>query len=305
MYRFLLLTFFAWGIFACTPTSKEQSAQEETSSDTLSAAKSLKLENKGLASPESVVGDGQYYYVSNVGVELKPMDKDGDGFITKLDAEGNVVDEKFISGLDAPKGSAIVSGKFYVADVDKVKVFDLATKAAAGVVDFSSKGTAFLNDIAVKNNREIFVSATDIGKVFTINLDDLSVTEVATQTPVAGPNGLWWDETNNRLLIASYTGKVDGKLCAIDFTAQGNNYHPINDFGGFLDGITLLESGKLLFSDWNASGILMLDLSNGETSRVNMPVDSIKGPADFYYDAVKNEVWAPAMQENVVYIQSL
>ncbi|MEZ4777501.1 MAG: SMP-30/gluconolactonase/LRE family protein [Bacteroidia bacterium] len=302
MHRIFILTFFALGMFACNNSSSEQTTQD-TTPETVS--RSVKLENKGLASPESVIGDGTFFYVSNVGVELKPMDKDGDGFIAKLDAEGNVVEEKFITGLDAPKGSAIVSGKLYVADVDKVKVFDLATKAAAGEVDFSANGTSFLNDIAVKNNREIFVSATDIGKIFSINLDDLSVTEVTTDAPVAGPNGLWWDEAGNRLLIASYTGSIDGKLCAIDFKPEGNQYHPINDFGGFLDGIAITAGGKLVFSDWNSAGIQMTDLSGGATERVTMPVDSIKGPADFYYNAAKNELWVPAMQENVIYIQSL
>ena len=72
----------------------------------LAAAPSLKLlaEVKGCASPESVATDGSHYYVSNVGKELKPTDKDGDGFISRMDLKGENLELRFIDGLNAPKG---------------------------------------------------------------------------------------------------------------------------------------------------------------------------------------------------------
>ncbi len=54
------------------------------------ASATLKMiaEIKGFSSPESIAWDGSHYYVSNVGKELKPMENDGDGFISRMDAKG-------------------------------------------------------------------------------------------------------------------------------------------------------------------------------------------------------------------------
>src|SRR5687768_8932286 len=87
----------------------------------------------GFASPESVVGAAGHYYVSNIGRELAPLAKDGDGFISELDERGDVValrafpraDEK----LNAPKGLALVSNTLYTADIDRVVGFDRGSRA--------------------------------------------------------------------------------------------------------------------------------------------------------------------------------
>ena len=86
----------------------------------------------GFASPESVVSLSGRHFVSNMGAGIKPTEKDGDGFISEIDDAGHVVDlhafpKKDGGTLNAPKGLAIVAGRIYVADIDRVVGFDIAT----------------------------------------------------------------------------------------------------------------------------------------------------------------------------------
>ena len=59
-----------------------------------------------LNKPESVVAMGDFIYVSNV--NGNPTEKDGNGYISKLYKSGKVCTNKFIEGLNAPKGMAAV-----------------------------------------------------------------------------------------------------------------------------------------------------------------------------------------------------
>ncbi|MCY4074567.1 MAG: hypothetical protein OXH04_03950, partial [Acidobacteria bacterium] len=87
----------------------------------------------GMATPESAVHDPEadVYLVSNI--NGGPGDVDDNGFITRLSPDGTITHLKWIDGEDpavtlhAPKGSAIHGDRFYVADIDTVRVFDRTT----------------------------------------------------------------------------------------------------------------------------------------------------------------------------------
>src|SRR5450755_4425877 len=65
-------------------------------------------ETTGLKTPESalpVPAEG-FAYVSNIAG--KPTDKDGNGFISKVSLkDGKLIEPKWVTGLDAPKGLAL------------------------------------------------------------------------------------------------------------------------------------------------------------------------------------------------------
>ena len=79
----------------------------------------------GFAIPESVRWDReqQVWWVSNINVG--PM-KDGNGFISRLGADGQVNSLRFIESgrngvtLHAPRGLALVGDTLWVADIDAV-----------------------------------------------------------------------------------------------------------------------------------------------------------------------------------------
>lgn len=80
-------------------------------------------EVKGFAHPESIYVDKNEIYVSNLGKELDPLAKDNDGFISKLDKNGDILQLKFISNLNAPKGMFKIKDILYVVDIDVVYGF--------------------------------------------------------------------------------------------------------------------------------------------------------------------------------------
>ena len=77
---------------------------------------------------ESVVADGKFIYAADIGKELSPTAKDGDGKIIKLDKKGIVIDSNFVKEkLNAPKGLAISKGILFINDIDRLLAIDLKT----------------------------------------------------------------------------------------------------------------------------------------------------------------------------------
>ncbi|MBL7684856.1 MAG: ATP/GTP-binding protein, partial [Deltaproteobacteria bacterium] len=72
-----------------------------------------------LKQPESVVYDSKNkrFFVSNI--DGQPLDKDGHGFISILNEDGNVQKLDWVNGLNAPKGLCLTPSHLYVTDIDQ------------------------------------------------------------------------------------------------------------------------------------------------------------------------------------------
>jgi len=77
--------------------------------------------------PESVLYNPSedIIYVSNI--NGKPTEKNGKGFISKVSLSGEILVLKWVTGLNAPKGSDIYQDSLYVADIDELVEIDLKT----------------------------------------------------------------------------------------------------------------------------------------------------------------------------------
>jgi hypothetical protein len=145
--------------------------------------------------PESVCFDpeSQFIYVSNI--NGKSTEKDGNGFISLVSGEGKILEQRWISGLNAPKGMGIYKGILYVSDIDRVAAIDIKSKSILKFYEFPE--AKFLNDIAVDQNGVVYISDMMSARVYRIFegktetwLDDEMLT---------GPNGLFVD--GDQLLI--------------------------------------------------------------------------------------------------------
>ncbi|MFZ3052205.1 MAG: hypothetical protein WA099_02270 [Sulfuricurvum sp.] len=253
--------------------------------------------------PESVLIHGKKAFVSNVGDELKPTDKDGDGYISLLNQKGEVVDKTFITALNAPKGLALIQNTLYVADVDEVKGFDITTKKQ--VFSLAFEGVNFLNDIAVKNAHTLIVSATDSGKIYEVNVKTKTYKAIA-DLPTA--NGVYYTEGK---LYALMLGKTPenmfgggGKL--VEINPRNGTVTPLAKTEGILDGVQKVGN-TLYFSDWvkmeKAGVIHTYNLKTKAESDVKL--DPIAGPADFWIDVKTNSIWIPEMIEGKVLVTPL
>jgi len=259
----------------------------------------------GFNSPESVVVSGDDVFVSNVGVKLEPFEKDGDGFISKLDRQGNIKALKWVDKLNAPKGLLAVNGVLYVADIDRVLGFRQRDGKQVFELDFTASGSKFLNAFARYDNRRLLLSSTDLGKVFVIDLPSHSYGELKFDTPPTGPNGL--KKLGSRLMVVEWgsENKANGKVKTYlldGFTAKLEKTYEPNP-AGYFDGVVSLGANRWLISNWvkfEPAGLLqVLDTRTGKVSVANEKIP-LAGPADIFLDD-KNKLWVPGMMEGKVY----
>lgn len=250
----------------------------------------------GFSHPESVFILGDDIFVGNVGEKLEPLSKDNDGFISKLDKNGNLVELKFLQNLHAPKGMNTINGILYVVDIDVLKGFDLKSKKE--VFNLPIKNAIFLNDIVVLNG-DLLVSDTGTGIIHKIDVKTASYeTFVKLDSAFGGPNGLLLDKDNNRLIAVGYdpNGKAKGSIVSIDLKSK--KQVALSEPLGALDGVVFAKNGDLLVSDWgeNLKGVVYQMDKKGNIKVLDLPV--MKGPADMASDG-KN-LWIPRMAEGKI-----
>lgn len=251
---------------------------------------------------ESVVSDGKFLYVADIGVTLSPKDKDGDGKIIKLDKDGNKLNPSFVrESLNAPKGLAIDGNVLFATDIDKLFAFDLATGDKLYEINFSSENTTFLNDIVVLDKNTLYVSATDKSKLYKVNLTDKTFNEVIVEKEVPGINGLYVDKEASRLYVNGFgtNGNANGIVGYINL--KDNKFTQITPIEGLYDGIYVYE-GMLYFTNWMAfekKGIIAsMSLIDNKVAVVKIP-ELISGPADFI--VFKNKFVVPGMIDGTLH----
>jgi DNA-binding beta-propeller fold protein YncE len=160
--------------------------------------------------PESAAYDAKSdaWYVS---CQVK-SDVPGDGFVAKLSADAStIVTEKFITGLDEPKGIAFKEGKLFVSNVHELVTADLASGMVLSKVTVNGTGplvpmSPFLNDVAVDEmTGEVYVSDNRNNVIVRFNAEGATPEVFASGPELEAPNGLLVDRrdsANPRLLVA-------------------------------------------------------------------------------------------------------
>ena len=93
------------------------------------------------------------------------FEEDGNGFLSLLNADGSVIEWRFLDGLDAPLGMAIHGRFLYVVDNNRLRFFALPSFTQTGTQDLES---AVANDVAVTSTGRIFVTDTARGQVIEV-----------------------------------------------------------------------------------------------------------------------------------------
>jgi len=254
----------------------------------------------GFENPESVVLDtkNNVLYVSNV--NGAPADKDSNGYISKVSLEGKIIQQKWVTGLNAPKGLVIYKGKLYATDIDKIVEIDIKTKK---VTTFKAKNATFLNDITVDQRGNVYASNTFVfSGIYKLSKKGKRKVELWLKDDKLNmPNGLY--VTKNKLYVAgwgkdinpeTYETKVNGNLLSIDLKSKVITN--ITKSIGNLDGLSQTLHGFLL-SDWLAGKLLYYSNDSSTTTEaLNLP----KGSADTYFDKETKSVFIPLMLDNIL-----
>jgi hypothetical protein len=259
------------------------------------AAPKLLWEAKGLAQPESVVVDPATgaIYVSNIVGAV--MQKDGNGFIAKLNGDGEVVTRQWVKGLDAPTGLALHDRTLYVADVGQLVEINVASGEV--LKRYPAAGATFLNDVEVDAEGTVYVSDTPTNTIW--RLKDGSFEPWLANDKLNGPNGLL---VQGDTLIVASLGKIPSvgqkqELAGLSqISLKDQSVSPIGNGQpiGNLDGLELLQPGVYLVTDWAAGALYRVD-AKGKAERL---IDLNQGSADLTYLPAKKIVLIPMMLDN-------
>lgn len=218
-----------------TEEKKDPAVQESAIEEPGAKEPSLSLvweTDTTLTTNESVLPHEGVLYVSNI--DGKPTDKDGQGYISKLNTDGQVINLKWVAGLDAPKGMAVMNGKLYVTNITELLAINLADGQI--VNRYPVKGAEFLNDVAVVDNK-VYFSDMNTGKLHV--LENGQVTTLTEN-----------HESLNGL--AAY----DGKLYGLDakglhqFSLDGKEHVTLNGEVTGGDGLIVIDENTFVASRW-------------------------------------------------------
>jgi hypothetical protein len=269
-----------------------------------------------LKTPESViyVPNENVLFVSNI--DGAPDGKDNQGFISKVSPlNGSIIELNWVTGLNAPKGMTITNNNItnntllYVSDITDLVEID--TNSGKIINRYNAPGSGFLNDVASDNQGHVYVSDTVTNTIYrldTKNLGDNSTNnsnaslQVWLQTPeLNGPNGLYVDNSNNKLIVASLGAFSNpaGSIRVVDL--QNRTVNSLGTEGtavpiGGLDGIEADSTGRYYYVTDNAGGKLYVVNSNG-TGYETLDLQN-QGAADLGVILDENLIIIPMMQDN-------
>lgn len=222
-------------------------------------------------------------YVSNI--EGQPWEEDGKGSIGLLSLEGKVINARWVTGLNAPKGLGIANGKLYVADVQKLVEIDL--KSGKILHKYEVKDCQGLNDVSTTTDGLVYFTDSKKGVVHL--LKDGVVSTVVNG--LGGSNGVFCE--SERLLLGTW---ADSSLTAYNFKTQTKTIFAKNLPQP--DGIEAVGNGSYLVSTW--SGLIHSVDKNG---KIELLLDTKKdkiSSADIDFVKEKNLLLVPTFYRNTV-----
>jgi hypothetical protein len=261
--------------------------------------------------PESVLQDpgSGNIFCSNIGGREATADavaaKDGDGYISLLDPDGNIRDMRFlpIAGevLNAPKGMAIVGRTLFVADIDRIVGFDIGSRKQIAEFDLSGLKAGFANDLLAVEDGRLLCSDTATGHIFRVDTAESAANDpVGDFVPpliIPGANGLARDAQGS-LLVAQYSFAGDpGKVVRIASWQTGKRdlvALPVPE--GQWDGLAVAKDGTVFVSDWKSGAIW----STRDGNPAAIVAKDFKGPADFSLLSDESAILCPDLAAQTV-----
>ena len=246
----------------------------------------------GLDRPESAIYDAARgaIYVTNLVGAGDAMD--GNGYIAKISPEGNMVDQHWITGLNAPKGIALGTDRLWASDINALVEIDL--DAGTIVKRHEVDGDAYLNDVTLHPDGSVFVTDSRFSKIYRFAAGSLSIWLESDQIQM--PNGA--HVIGDELVVAAGDGTTDNPgtaryFQAISFADQSIRTLDASTADGALDAVEPDDKGGMFTTDW-ASGRLLYFLE-GQGSTLLQQLG--QGAADVDYIAADQMLYVPVMQE--------
>jgi hypothetical protein len=255
--------------------------------------------------PESAYYDAtsNAIFVSSINGDV--LAKDGNGYISRLTTDGKVVNAKWATGLNAPKGLRSVGGTLWVTDIDEVAAIEIASGRITSHVKID--GAKFLNDLAAAPDGTVYASDSQTFRIYAVK-DGKASMFVEIAEPIETPNGVLVD--GNRLIVGTMGAQgargaqgaqgaqgapAGGRLIAFDLATRTQTVITPQPIGG-IDGIESDGRGGFLVTD--VFGSRLLHVSASGTTRTLLQFTA--AGADFGYIASRQVAVVPFLFGNRV-----
>ncbi len=281
---FLLLT-------GCA-TPEQPATSEATPELTAPALEEAWRVDTGLDRPESAIYDAgrAAIYVTNLVGAADAMD--GNGYIAKVSPDGQMMDQNWITGLNAPKGIALAGNRLWASDINALVEIDLDAGAIVGRYEVT--GDAFLNDVTVHPDGSVFVTDSRFSKIYRYTDGALSVWLEDGQIQM--PNGAHVIGDELVVVAGDSTAENPGMsryFQAISFADQSIRTLDGSAPDGALDAVEPDEKGGVFTTDWSSGRLMYFIEGSGSTVLQQLG----QGSADVDYIADENMLYVPVMQE--------
>ena len=251
-----------------------------------------------LQSPYSFVSSasGKEYFISSVNGD--PEAVDNNGFITKLDASGNIVNLKFIQGgangvtLNAPKGMTLVEQTLYVADLDQLRAFDMVSGASVGSVPMPAvpgQAPVSLTDVASNGAGLLYCSDQGANRIYRVELPSRKVTLFVADPALAGPAGLAVHPKSGELIAVSWN---KGKIFSISPQGAVSEIFSNGFFSSRfsnLRGVDFDRWGNMYVSDFTTGKVWRMTWDK----RFQVIAEYLPSPGDLGIDRTNNLILVP------------
>ena len=236
---------------------------------------------------ESVLYDKNLNQLFVSCINGSPAEKNSEGFISVVKLDGTIQSLKWVTGLNAPKGMAILGGKLYVADIDELVVISI--KKAKIVDRIPVEGATFLNDVAVSPDGKVYFTDSDTGIIWIYSGGKL---QMWIKEGLNRPNGLYIEEY--RVLLTS-SGSQDLKV--ID-RSTGEAKVVTTDIGHG-DGVEFTgKQGYYLTSSWSGE-VFIISPDYNKLSLLKTSDQEINS-ADIGFNMEEQVVYVPTFFDNRV-----
>lgn len=271
---------------SCNVGSRKAADVEQDSVKTFTVTELWRTDTL-LLTPESVIYDKKRDIIYVSCMNLEPRIKDKNGFISKIDKNGNIIDLRWVEGMSSPKGLAISGDTLFTADIDEIVAIDI--EKGEIIKTISVDGARMFNDIAADAEGNLYFTDTDDNKIYIYSGG--TAKEWSSGDPL-GPNGLLFH--NDTLLVASQGANNFGA-----FEMESKTFSILTDSIIHADGIAYTGiPGYFIVSDWNGE-IYIINPDNTKTSILNTKEVQINS-ADIDYIQDENLLLVPTFFKNMV-----
>lgn len=256
--------------------------------------------------PESAHWDAsdQVWYVGNFGqnLDLSGATPDQPGYISKLDADGEMLDARFAEVATGDVlGMAVLDGTLYASHGSDLLAIDTST----GAVDtIAVPDAAFLNDVATGNGA-VFISDTGANTIYRY-VPGGQLTVFSQDPALSAPNGLYVD--GDAVMVANLgafppDASTPGGVFALDGNGAATR---LGDFAGVLDGLEKIGDDYII-SDFNGQ-IYRVDSADGTSELiidVTLEPHNLSSSADIGLDPESGTVLVPDLAGNKAFLFDL